>query len=173
MKSIYKKSVCWIGAILLHLAVPVSTFAQDSRAVSFDTDWRFKKENLTGVEKPTYNDTGWRKLDVPHDWSIEDLPVQIADSIVGPFSKGAVSGRDGGFLVGGTAWYRKHFTLDKESAGKQTYITFDGVYMNADVWINGHHLGNHPNGYTSFSVRINPLPVATGPGQCHCRSGKK
>ena len=162
MKSIYKKSVCWIGTILLHLAVPAGTVAQDSRAVSFDAGWLFNKENLTGAETSTYIDTGWRKLDVPHDWSIEDLPVQVPDSIAGPFSKGAVSGRDGGFLVGGTAWYRKHFTVDKNSAGKQTYITFDGVYMNADVWINGHHLGSHPNGYTSFSYELTPYLLPPG-----------
>ncbi len=73
-----------------------------------------------------------------------------------------MSGRDGGFLMGGTAWYRKHFTLGKESAGKQTYITFDGVYMNADVWINGHHLGNHPNGYTSFQYYLTPHLLPPG-----------
>ena len=122
--------------------------AQDSRAILFDKDWRFRKDSLIQAESSSYNDATWRKLDLPHDWSIEDLPVQIPDSIVGPFSKAAVSQRDGGFLVGGTAWYRKHFVLDKTSTGKKVYIQFDGVYMNADVWINGHHLGNHPYGYT-------------------------
>ncbi|MFD2935113.1 glycoside hydrolase family 2 TIM barrel-domain containing protein [Spirosoma flavum] len=162
MKSPDKKSVRLVSVSLLCLILTVNTFAQDARTVSFDADWRFKKENLSGVEKPAYNDTNWRKLDVPHDLSIEDLPVQIPDSIAGPFSKGAVSGRDGGFLVGGTAWYRKPFTLDKRSAGKQTYITFDGVYMNADVWINGHHLGNHPNGYTSFSYDVTSFLLPVG-----------
>ena len=97
---------------------------------------------MTVGENSTFHTTGASKI----------YAGQIPDSIVGPFSKGAVSGRDGGFLVGGTAWYRKHFVLDKNTVGKQTYITFDGVYMNADVWINGHHLGNHPNGYTSLFV---------------------
>jgi beta-galactosidase len=140
---------------------------QDSRTVSFDTDWRFRKDGLINAEGPAYTDTSWRKLNIPHDWSIEDLPAPVpgrgtADSVVGPFAKGAVSGRDGGFLVGGTAWYRKHFTLDKRAAGKQTYITFDGVYMNADVWINGHHLGNHPNGYTSFQYELTPYLLPAG-----------
>ena len=162
MKSPRKKPVCLTGFILLNLLLSINAFAQDSRAVSFDAHWRFKKENPAGAEKPTYVDDRWRKLDLPHDWSIEDLPVQIPDSIVGPFSKGAVSGRDGGFLVGGTAWYRKRFVLDKNAVGKQTYITFDGVYMNADVWINGHHLGNHPNGYTSFSYDLTPYLLPPG-----------
>ena len=140
----------------------IGTYGQSARTVSFDADWRFKKDSLMQAESPTYNDTGWRKLDVPHDWSIEDLSVQLPDSIVGPFSKGAVSGRDGGFLVGGTAWYRKHFALDNLSAGKQVFIRFDGVYMNADVWINGHHLGNHPNGYTSFQYELTPYLLPPG-----------
>lgn len=140
----------------------VGTYGQDLRTVSFDADWLFKKDSLIKAESPAYDDTGWRKLSVPHDWSIEDLPGQIADSIAGPFSKRAISGRDGGFLVGGTAWYRKHFTLDKASAGKQIAITFDGVYMNADVWINGHHMGNHPNGYTSFQYELTPYLLPAG-----------
>ena len=162
MKSPFKKSVRLIGCLLVCLVLSLRTFAQDSRAVSFDANWRFKKENLTGAEQLTYNDERWRKLDLPHDWSIEDLPVQIPDSIVGPFSKGALSGRDGGFLVGGTGWYRKHFVLDKNAIGKQTYITFDGVYMNSDVWINGQHLSNHPNGYTSFSYDLTPYLLPAG-----------
>ena len=66
------------------------------------------------------------------------------------------------FLIGGTAWYRKHFVLDKTSTGKKVYIQFDGVYMNADVWINGHHLGNHPYGYTSFYYELTPYLQPAG-----------
>lgn len=153
-----------IGLVLTFLAslVAVATHGQDSRAVLFDTGWRFQQGHLSGAEQPTYKDTRWRKLDLPHDWSIEDLPGQLPDSIVGPFHKAAISGRDGGFLVGGTAWYRKHFKLDKASANGKVFIQFDGVYMNADVWINGHHLGNHPNGYTTFQYELTPYLHPSG-----------
>lgn len=147
---------------LFCVVLSIDTYGQDSRRVLFDADWLFKKDSLIRAESPAYTDTGWRKLDVPHDWSIEDLPGQRTDSVAGPFSKKAVSGRDGGFLVGGTAWYRKHFVLDKGSARKKIYIQFDGVYMNADVWINGHHLGNHPNGYTSFQYEVTPYLLVPG-----------
>src|SRR5690242_17315342 len=70
------------------------------RTISFDKDWLFKKDSSISAEGANFNDASWRKLDLPHDWSIEDLPNQIPDSIVGPFSKAAVSQRDGGFLVG-------------------------------------------------------------------------
>ena len=125
------------------------------RTKLFDEGWSFKKDSvLSGPEKPEFNDADWRKIDLPHDWSIEDLPNQIADSIIGPFSKAAVSKHAGGFMVGGTAWYRKHFVTEALATGKETYIQFDGVYMNADLWINGNHLGNHPYGYTSFYYNL-------------------
>jgi beta-galactosidase len=59
-------------------------------------------------------------------------------------------------VVGGTAWYRKHFTLEKADKGKIVKILFDGIYMNADVWLNGHRLGNHPYGYTAFAYDLTP-----------------
>ncbi len=123
----------------------------------FDSDWLFIKENISGAEEPDYNDSDWRKISLPHDWSIEDLPNQIPDSIVGPFSKASITKRDGGFTIGGTAWYRKHFLLEKSTRGKKVYIQFDGVYMNSDIWINGHHLGNHPYGYSPFYYDITPF----------------
>lgn len=134
-----------------------------NRTVLFNDNWLFSLDNNPGASSEKYDDNKWRKLDLPHDWSIEDLPNQIEDSIVGPFSKAAISHRDGGFLVGGTAWYRKHFKLDNASNGKKVIIQFDGVYMNSDVWINGHHLGNYPNGYTSFYYDL--TPYLKPPGQ--------
>ena len=67
-----------------------------------------------------------------------------------PFDPNAISQVGGGFTTGGTAWYRKSFKVNTEDTGKVIQVQFDGVYMNADVWINGQHLGNHPYGYTGF-----------------------
>lgn len=136
--------------------------AVSSRTIHFDDSWLFIKDSIANAEQANFNDAKWRKVELPHDWSIEDLPNQIPDSIVGPFSKAAVSKHASGFLVGGTAWYRKHFVLDKISADKKVFIQFDGVYMNADVWINGHHLGNHPYGYTSFYYDLTPFLLPPG-----------
>ncbi|MDN3709403.1 hypothetical protein QW060_20550, partial [Myroides ceti] len=80
--------------------------------------------------------------------------------LIGPFSGSSVGKTGTGFTVGGTGWYRKNFTLDRSSSNKIAYLQFDGVYMDADVWVNGKHVGNHPNGYTSFwydiSAYLNP-----------------
>lgn len=121
-----------------------------NRNQSFDAQWKFKKGNGMNAKDVQFNDSDWRVLDVPHDWSIEDLTENPTDTSRGPFYKNAIGKNATAFTVGGMAWYRKHFVLDKTSAGKKVYIQFDGVYMNSDVWINGHHVGNHPNGYTSF-----------------------
>jgi len=127
------------------------------RTVAFDEGWRFLKDSLVSAENPDFNDSNWRILNVPHDWSIEDLPNQIKDSIVGPFDKSSVDKMSSGYLVGGTGWYRKSFTINEADKDKIAFLQFDGVYMNADVWLNGKHLGFHPYGYTPFYYNITPF----------------
>ena len=141
-------------AQLFLLLVCSGTHAQDSRNIPFDRDWRFKKGSIAGAENPAYNDEGWRTLNLPHDWSIEDLPNQVKDSVTGPFSRTSIGKSATGFTVGGTGWYRKKFELPKTTQGKIVTIHFDGVYMNSDVWVNGHHLGNHPYGYSPFDYDL-------------------
>lgn len=128
----------------------------DTRTISFDQGWKFKKANPAGAEKPGFDDAQWRVLDLPHDWSIEDLPGQTKDSISGPFSKQSIGKMGTGYTIGGTAWYRKTFTMKEGDRGKTAYLQFDGVYMNSDVWVNGKKLGNHAYGYTSFWYDITP-----------------
>ncbi|MCW3106662.1 MAG: hypothetical protein JWQ09_1168, partial [Segetibacter sp.] len=120
----------------------------------FNDDWKFYKGDIAGAEKENYDDRSWRKIELPHDWSIEDLPNQ-SGSVIGPFSKSSVGGTNTGYAVGGTSWYRKDFTANT-SSNKKVSIYFDGVYMDCDVWINGNHLGNHPYGYTGFSYDLTP-----------------
>ena len=281
--------------LLLVLSVTGATTAQESRDQCFDADWQFALGEHSGAESPEFDDTAWRTLDVPHDWSIEDLPsresvthevdvvtgtwrfhrgdnpawksttlndsrwqqvslpnswerhsniqanetygwfrrqidlpagkdlvlllgriddvdqvwlngqpiggrgsfppnyqtawdverrysvpasmvrgdgtdqlaVRVFDGTgeggivqasptgqrVGPFDPRLSEGQDKtGYVLGGTGWYRKHFTF--ADAAERVAIRFDGVYMDADVWINGHHLGNHPYGYTSFEYDL-------------------
>ncbi|MBN1139403.1 MAG: DUF4982 domain-containing protein [Anaerolineae bacterium] len=112
----------------------------------FDDDWRFFRGDAPGAQDVVYDDHAWRKLDLPHDWSI-----------AGPFSQDHPSGGGGGYLPGGVGWYRKSFRLPEEDRGRTISIAFDGVYKNCDVWINGHHLGFHPYGYTSFFYDMTPF----------------
>lgn len=134
------------------------------REIQFNDNWKFIREDISGAEKLTFDDSNWRTLCLPHDFSIEDLPVKEGVKQIGPFSEESAGGASTGHFVGGTAWYRKHFTLKKNDVGKRIRILFDGVYMNSDVWINGTHLGSHPNGYTPFSYDLTPYLNAPGTG---------
>lgn len=115
------------------------------RVSKFSADWRFHLGDVAGAEKPEFDDSKWRTVDVPHDWSIE-----------GPFDRKSPAGFGGGYLNGGTGWYRKTFTAPTRDAQQRVLLQFDGVYMDSDVWINGHHLGNHPYGYTGFEYDLTP-----------------
>ena len=134
---IRKLSFTFLGLILL-----MNGFSQTTL---FDADWRFHRGGVQGAEMPGFDDSKWRKVDLPHDWSIEDLPGTTS-----PFDPDAISQVSGGFTVGGTGWYRKTFTIGAGQKNKRVIIQFDGVYMNADFWLNGESLGTHPYGYTSF-----------------------
>lgn len=142
--------------ILLFTALCFSfSLAAQRTQQPFDAGWKFTKGDVAGGERVELNDNAWRSLDLPHDWSIEDLLNPSGDSVVGPFTRKSIGTTATGYTVGGTGWYRKHFKLDNTS-GKKYSIYFDGVYMNSDVWINGHHLGNHPYGYTPFYYDLTP-----------------
>jgi beta-galactosidase len=302
MQTILTRGLC---ACAVAAAWPFSILAAaaaGNRDRSFDSDWRFLRADAPGAEAPAFDDSRWRVLDVPHDWSIEDLPprevsapelpvvtgqwrfqkgddaawkarefddsgwqsvtlpdtwerhssytndnvygwfrrrievpaeckgkdfdlllgciddvdetflngeriggmgsfppnIQIAWNVqrryrvpaslvrgdgsdvlavrvydesgsggiyeegvksfrIGPFDTAlSQGGPSTGHVVGGTGWYRKHFTLTPAENGKRVVVRFDGVYMNADFWINGRHLGNHPYGYTSFEFDLTP-----------------
>ena len=119
----------WVTAGLLVQAVGVSNGRGERMRESFDGGWQFHLGDLPGAEAPAYDDSSWRELDLPHDWSVEH-----------PFSPDHASGT--GYLPGGIGWYRKTFDLPADLGDDAVSIAFDGVYRNSDVWINGHHLGH-------------------------------
>lgn len=112
---------------------------------NFDKDWKFMLGDDSLAFQAGYDDGSWRKLNVPHDWSIE-----------GEFSADAPSTTEGGALPTGIGWYRKSFRLEKPTSDKDFYIDFDGVFCNSEVWINGHFLGKRPYGYISFRYDLTP-----------------
>jgi beta-galactosidase len=157
MKKIVTLSVSILIFVFLLFGISCSRQTSeilDSRTTSFDEGWRYLKDSTIEAWNPDYDDSGWRILDVPHDWGIEDLPGQNGVDIIGPFDKSSVDKMSSGYLTGGIAWYRKTFSTDPSAVEKITYLQFDGVYMNTDVWLNGRHLGFHPYGYTPFFYDI-------------------
>ena len=124
---------------------PLADVYNGERGVGFNDNWKFNLGDVTGANNAVYNDAGWRNLSLPHDWSIELN-----------FNQSSAAGGGGGYLDGGIGWYRKTFTLPQAYSGKRTTIQFEGIYMNSEVWINGHYLGLRPYGYSSFEYDLTP-----------------
>ena len=113
---------------------------------NFNHDWNFQKGTMESNFQETTIEAsqGWRMVSIPHDWSIEE-----------GYSQTNTAGSNA-FLPGGVGWYKKEFSLPKKDRDKNIFIRFEGVYNNAQVWINGHDLGNFPNGYLDFEYRLTP-----------------
>ncbi|HTM82939.1 glycoside hydrolase family 2 protein [Asticcacaulis sp.] len=109
---------------------------------NFDAGWLFHKGDTGAASQIAVDDAGWIKVDLPNDWAIS-----------GPFDQAAPSTGSGGWLPTGVVWYRKHFI---RPAGQQVSVRFDGVMERSGVWINGHHLGFRPSGYTAFEYDLTP-----------------
>jgi beta-galactosidase len=144
MKRSFVLVLACAGASLgLVAAAPAAD--QVRQQVSIDADWRFKLGDFGGAEKAGFDDSAWRSVDVPHDWSID-----------GPFDPLNPAEGAGAFLPTGVGWYRRHFALPADFAGRRIFVEFDGVMANSDVWINDTHLGRRPFGYAGFRYEITP-----------------
>ena len=110
-------------------------------AVKFNNDWKFILADSSAMSLPDYDDSRWRQLDLPHDWSIEGRLSPSLNSCTG-------------YLPGGIAWYRKTFGFTPD--GQNHFIYFEGIYNRSEVYLNGHLLGKRPNGYVSFYYDLTP-----------------
>ena len=113
------------------------------RKQDFNKDWYFKLNAQGDFSKKDVDVHDWSKLNLPHDWSIYF-----------DFDHKSPARNEGGQLNGGTAWYRKTFTLDEKDKNKDVRINFDGVYMDSKVYVNGKFVGHYPSGYNHFSYDI-------------------
>ena len=148
--SIFASTAVWSGTQVLKetsendgLTALAKGVLKVRKRVDFNAGWRFTKEDVAGAHEPDFDDGDWRKLDLPHDWSIE-----------GPFRADLASGT--GYLPGGIGWYRKTFRLPDAFKEYHVRIEFDGVYNNSEVWCNGLFLGKRPYGYVSFGYDLTP-----------------
>lgn len=115
-----------------------------SNSDDFNFKWKFHLGDIAEASEEEFNDSDWRTVRLPHDWSVEhSFTMDQAD--------GATA-----YLPGGIGWYRKQFKMDVSDSNKVTSITFDGIYTNSEVWINGHYLGKRPYGYSPFVYDLTP-----------------
>lgn len=123
--------------------VYVSSYDGTVRSQDFNGNWKFFLGDAGNAQEVSFDDSRWRSVNLPHDYSIEQEYSSNMEA-------------ESGYLPGGTGWYRKNFTVPESAANKQIRVDFDGVYMNAAVYINGKELGSHPYGYSPFSFDLTP-----------------
>ena len=133
-------------ALVFLILISCNTKENVRSRIDFNEGWKFYLGDNNQANQPDFNDSAWRNLNLPHDWSIE-----------GEFSKDNPTRINGGALPAGIGWYRKSFVVNQSWKQKQVFIDFDGVYRNSEVWINGHFLGKRPFGYNSFGYDLTPF----------------
>ncbi len=140
-----KNSIFFLSILLFSISINSRAQSTARTKIDFDNNWKFILDSAGNYAQADVDESSWRTLNLPHDWSIE-----------GEFSKDNPATAGGGALPGGIGWYRKTFTVPASSKNKSVYIDFDGVYRNSEVFINGHSLGVRPNGYISFEYDLTP-----------------
>ncbi len=134
-----------------------------SRTIEINSGWKFIRDSIPTAKNQEFDDSQWMTVDLPHDFSMMDLPGEDGPDKVGPFGKTAPgNGNSTGHIPGGTGWYRKEFTIDQSNAGKSAILKFDGIYQESDIWVNGQKVAEHKNGYTPFWFDITPYLNETG-----------
>lgn len=126
------------------LFIATNAFAQSSK-LCFDFGWKFCEQEVTNAFEPSFDDSKWQEVNLPHDWDIFHSPAVDAPS-----------GNDGGYFPGGIGWYRK-IVKDSElktSKDETIWLHFEGVYQNCSVFVNGHKVTTHAYGYTPFKANI-------------------
>ncbi len=139
------KLAAFLAMFFLLSLLPIYANPRPGKTTKFNPNWRFHLGDVSNGQAPELDDSKWRALNLPHDWSIE-----------GEFDEKNPAGFGGGALPGGVGWYRKTFNVPEGDKGKLIFIDFDGVYRNSEVWINGHYLGKRPYGYISFRYELTP-----------------
>ena len=119
------------------------------RSTLFNDGWKFSLSDPSGAESTSFNDGSWDAVTLPHDFSISQNFTTSGEA-------------ESGFLPGGTGWYRKSFTVPSGCDGKSVILSFDGVYQNAYVYVNGKQVGENHYGYTSFAFDISKYLVCDG-----------
>lgn len=121
--------------------VPVTSIDPDQREQDFNSGWKFNLGDISDAQAPNFDDSKWRNVTLPHDYSIEQSFTKSGEA-------------ESGYLLGGVGWYRKSVLMPNDVKGKRINLNFDGIYMDATIYVNGVELANHPYGYTPFSVDI-------------------
>jgi beta-galactosidase len=143
MKGIKIILACLIPFLLCTCSKSQTDQTEIRKVEKFTSEWKFTLGDAEGAWQKEFDDSQWEILDLPHDWSITE-----------PYKPDNPGGHGTSFMIGGIGWYRKTFTIPEDDVDKRVEITFDGVYQNSTVWINGQKLGTRPFGYITFKYDL-------------------
>lgn len=156
-----KAKQLFIGLFSLMTVLSASA---DNRKTCIDENWKFHYGTASEAISPDFDDSSWRTLTLPHDWSVETEAAEAAGGEhIGPFSRSSVGGNSTGQTIGGEGWYRKKFTLNSEDKDKRIMLYFEGVYNHATIWLNGRKIYFNHYGYQSF--RFDATEFCNAPGK--------
>ncbi|MBK8476616.1 MAG: DUF4982 domain-containing protein [Opitutaceae bacterium] len=152
----------FVAAWLVAIAAAAPIAANSDETHDLDDGWRFHRGDLAGAEAPAFGDAGWRAIDLPHDWSVEDLPA--GESVSGPHDPATPEGPSAGYLRGGVGWYRRQLPDSERPAGNELELIVHAAQQECDIWVNGTHVAFQPHGYLPARVEIGrflrPRPAA-------------
>lgn len=140
---LYSLRLLYVLLIVFWRAMPLAS-AEPPCETTLITGWRFHQGEAWGAELEDFEDSNWKPVMLPHDWSIP-----------GPVDASAPAAGHGGYFPTGAGWYRLHFNAPKSWTGKYAEIEFEGAAMGARVWLNGTELGSWAYGYTPFHFSLN------------------
>ena len=138
-----KKTMATFAMLLFILNLNAQNFINSLGNQNFDHGWKFSLDATEEAINPTFDDSDWDDLVLPHDWSVQ-FPIAQENPSAGA----------GGYFKNGLGWYRKTFQVPQELAKKKVSIHFGGVYMNTEVFVNGRSVGIQPYGYSPFYFDI-------------------
>ena len=131
------------GLLILIISTSCGKQHEYQRKINFNDGWKFQYGDVPEASDPSFDDTNWRIIDLPHDWAIE-FPVAESNP----------SGAANGYFIGETGWYRKTFTIEPQHQGKSSYLLFGGIFMDAEIWVNGNYKGKHNYGYINHVYEV-------------------
>ncbi|MBP3567115.1 MAG: DUF4982 domain-containing protein [Paraprevotella sp.] len=146
---------------LIAVSIILPGVAQE-RKINIDSNWKYQYGSHKEAIAPDFDDSEWRTLDLPHDWSVETDAATAAGDNIGPFSKNSTEGSASGQTVGGEGWYRKTFTLSEEDLKGKVSLYFEGAYYHTYIYLNGRHIYFNPYGYSSFRFDITDHVLPAG-----------
>ena len=135
-------------------------FSQVRSEFLLEKNWKFTREDRPEFINPTFNDSKWQSVTVPHDWAIygpfssQNDKQEVAIAQDGQTEAMEHAGRTGGLPFVGVGWYRTEFEVPQFTDGKRATILFDGAMSHAKVYVNGQEVGYWPYGYNSFYFDI-------------------